>query len=64
MKDGYILTDEEMRTNIDGVFAAGDIRVKTVRQLTTAVGDGTIAAINAYKYIEEQEGTLYEGFNE
>jgi len=53
MENGYIPTDAEMRTNVDGVFAAGDCRVKTVRQVVTATGDGAIAAIQAEKYISE-----------
>ncbi|MCR2043128.1 thioredoxin-disulfide reductase [Anaerosalibacter massiliensis] len=53
MEGGYIPTDDEMRTNLDGVFAAGDCRVKTVRQVVTATGDGAIAAIQAEKYISE-----------
>ncbi len=60
----YIVTDEEMRTNILGVFAAGDLRVKTVRQVVTAAADGAIAAVNAQKYVDEKEGRLYEGFAE
>ena len=43
-----------MKTNISGVFAAGDVRVKTIRQITTAVSDGTIAALMAEKYINEK----------
>lgn len=54
-KKGYIITDEDMRTNIDGVFAAGDCRVKTLRQVVTATSDGAIATINAEKYIESKE---------
>lgn len=46
-----IVTDENCRTNIDGVFAAGDIREKEIRQLTTAAADGTIAALAAEKFI-------------
>jgi thioredoxin reductase (NADPH) len=46
---GYIMTDEDMKTNIDGVFAVGDVRSKKYRQITTAVADGTIAAIVAAK---------------
>lgn len=49
--NGYIKTDECMRTNIKGVFAAGDVREKEYRQITTAVSDGTIAALQAEKYI-------------
>lgn len=64
MEGGYLKTDEEMRTNIPGVYAAGDIRVKTIRQVATATGDGVIAAMNAQKYVDEMEGTLYEGWKE
>ncbi len=53
MYNGYILTDDCMKTNIDGVFAAGDVRVKSLRQVVTAVSDGAIAAVQAGKYIEE-----------
>lgn len=49
---GYIVTDDNMLTNIDGVFGAGDVRVKSVRQVITAASDGAIAAISAEKYIE------------
>lgn len=42
---GYIITNEKMETNLEGVYAAGDVRVKKYRQITTAVGDGTIAAL-------------------
>jgi len=51
MQDGYIITDEDMRTNMDGVYAVGDIRVKTLRQVVTAAADGAIAAIMVDKYI-------------
>ncbi len=47
-----ILTDENMKTNVDGIFAAGDVREKKFRQITTAVSDGTIAALNAIEYIQ------------
>ena len=47
LQDGYIPTNEKMETAIPGVYAAGDIRVKQVRQVATAVSDGAIAAINA-----------------
>ena len=49
---GYILTDENMRTNVPGVFAAGDVRHKLLRQIVTACADGAIAATAAEKYIE------------
>lgn len=54
---GYIITDEDMKTNIPGVFAAGDIREKSLRQVVTAAADGAIAAVQAEKYIEESEET-------
>ncbi len=51
-KWGYIKTDEDMRTNIQGVFAVGDVISKKCRQITTAVADGTIAAMSIAKEIE------------
>lgn len=51
MEKGYIKTDADMHTNIPGVFAAGDIRVKSLRQVVTAAADGAIAAMQAEKYI-------------
>jgi len=53
---GYILTDVEMRTNVEGVFAAGDVRQKSLRQVVTAVADGAIAAVQAEKYIDNKFG--------
>ena len=50
-ENGYILADEDLKTRTDGLFVAGDTRRKTIRQLTTAVGDGTIAAMSAIEYI-------------
>ena len=49
---GYIVTDDDMKTNIPGVFAAGDLRKKSLRQVVTAAADGAIAATQAYKYLE------------
>ncbi len=51
---GYIKTDDNMNSNIEGVFAAGDIRVKSLRQVVTATADGAIAAVQAEKYITEK----------
>jgi len=51
--DGYIITDENMKTNINGVFAAGDIRRKYLRQVVTAAADGAIAAVQAARYVDE-----------
>ncbi len=52
---GYIVTDDDMKTDIPGIFAAGDIRQKSLRQVVTAAADGAIAAVQAGKYIEENE---------
>lgn len=51
--NGYIITDDNMRTNIAGIFAAGDIRKKFLRQVVTAVGDGATAAMAVEKYLTE-----------
>lgn len=53
MENGYVVTDENMHTNIPGVFAAGDNRKKELRQVVTATADGAIAATQAEKYINE-----------
>lgn len=50
-EQGCVKTDEGMRTSVDGVFAAGDIRPKAVRQVVTAAADGAIAGINAERYV-------------
>jgi thioredoxin reductase (NADPH) len=51
---GEIVTDESMKTNVPGVFAAGDSRAKRYRQITTAVADGTIAALSATEYLRSE----------
>jgi thioredoxin reductase (NADPH) len=51
-KGGFVITDCEMRTNLPGFFAAGDVRSKNCRQVATAVGDGATAATAAYAYLE------------
>lgn len=48
---GYIITDENMKTSVEGIYAAGDIREKSLRQVVTAAADGAIAATEAYRYI-------------
>jgi thioredoxin reductase (NADPH) len=53
MENGYIVTDADMKTNIEGVYAAGDVRVKSLRQVVTAAADGAIAAVQAEKFISE-----------
>lgn len=55
---GYIITNENMETNIPGVYAAGDLRPKVLRQVVTAVADGAIAATCAEKYISEEKERL------
>lgn len=52
-QDNYIITDDNMATSAPGVFAAGDVRAKPLKQIATAVGDGATAAMAAEKYIEE-----------
>ncbi|MDY6973640.1 MAG: thioredoxin-disulfide reductase [Thermodesulfobacteriota bacterium] len=49
---GFVITDNEMRVSVPGVFAAGDIRSKSLRQVTTAVGEGAAAAFAAEQYLE------------
>lgn len=53
LENGYIRTDGDMRTEVPGVFAAGDVRVKSVRQVVTAASDGAIAAIQAERFISD-----------
>lgn len=55
LKYGYVFTNEDMETEIPGVFAAGDVRVKLLRQVVTATADGAIAAVQAEKFIENFE---------
>ena len=55
---GYILTDENMQTNIKGVYAAGDLRPKMLRQVVTAVADGAIAATDAERYVASEKERL------
>ncbi len=50
---GFVLTDSEMQTNIKGIYAAGDIRAKNCRQVSTAVGDGACAGFNVANYLEQ-----------
>ncbi|HUG28093.1 MAG TPA: thioredoxin-disulfide reductase [Gemmatimonadales bacterium] len=52
---GYVITDDRMMTSIPGLFAAGDLRVQLTRQVTTAVGDATTAAIAVEKYLTERK---------
>ena len=49
---GYIITDHNCATSVNGIFAAGDVRQKGLRQIATAVGDGALAVASVEKYIE------------
>ncbi|HJV47484.1 MAG TPA: thioredoxin-disulfide reductase [Bacillota bacterium] len=57
---GYIVTDEQMKTSIPGIFAAGDVREKVLRQVVTATGDGGMAAQSAQHYVENLDDQLKE----
>lgn len=52
---GYIITDENLKTSQEGVFACGDVRRKSLRQVATAVGDGALAGMSAVHYLEERD---------
>ena len=56
--NGYIITDDRMMTSIPGLFAAGDLRAQLTRQVTTAVGDATTAAIAVEKYLAERKAQI------
>ena len=51
--EGYVLTDDKMETSISGLFAVGDVRKKELRQIATAVGDGSICGTSVYNYIKK-----------
>ncbi len=52
--EGYVASGEDCLTNVKGIFVAGDCRKKTIRQLTTAVGDGSVAALAACSFVDEE----------
>jgi thioredoxin reductase (NADPH) len=56
--NGYLITDDRMMTSIPGLFAAGDVRSQLTRQITTAVGDATTAAIAVEKYLTDRKNRL------
>ncbi|MCY8423986.1 thioredoxin-disulfide reductase [Bacillus vallismortis] len=57
-EEGYIETNDRMETKVEGIFAAGDIREKSLRQIVTATGDGSIAAQSVQHYVEELQEML------
>ena len=59
-KRGYILTDDNMMTSQEGIYACGDVRKKILKQVVTACGEGATAAFTAQKYIEELKGVSYQ----
>src|SRR3989339_871292 len=59
-KEGYVITNSSMKTSCDGVFAAGDVRSDTLRQIITACGDGARAAISAQHFVESIRGMDYK----
>ncbi len=56
---GYIITDNDMKTSADGIFACGDVRKKIMRQVINACGEGAQAVYSAQEYVEELKGTSY-----
>ena len=59
---GFIVTDKAMETSLEGVFAAGDARAGSTKQLTSAAGEGTTAALMIRQYLEKTEGSRgYKG---
>lgn len=59
-ENGYIITDDEMRTSANGIFACGDVRRKILRQVVTAAGEAATAAVSAQRYVEHLKGTEYK----
>lgn len=55
-KSGFVVTDSTMATSVPGIFAAGDVRAASLRQVSTAVGDGAVAAVSAEHFIENMMG--------
>jgi thioredoxin reductase (NADPH) len=58
---GYVITDDRMMTSVPGLFAAGDLRAQLTRQVTTAVGDATTAAIAVEKYLADRRSRVRVG---
>lgn len=58
-QNGYLITNARMETSAEGIFAAGDVRVQLFRQVSTAVGDGTVAALAAEQYISRRKAGTF-----
>jgi len=54
-ESGYVITDKNMESSVPGLFAAGDVRSGSIRQVSSAVGDGATASFHAYRYLEEKK---------
>jgi thioredoxin reductase (NADPH) len=54
-EQGYVITDELMRTSVDGIFSAGEIQDPVFRQVSTSVGQGAAAAMQVEKWLSERE---------
>ena len=59
-ESGYIITNDDMETSVDGIYACGDARKKLFRQVVTACGEGATAAFSAQQYVEELKGIAYK----
>lgn len=57
-EEGWIVTNEKMETNVPGIFAVGDVRKTPLRQVATAVGDGSLAGQGAFNFVEELKDSL------
>ena len=63
-ENGYIETNDIMETKVPGIYAAGDVREKLLRQIVTATGDGSVAAQAVQQYIEELKDKLMLKLND
>jgi thioredoxin reductase (NADPH) len=57
---GYMISDDDMRTSVEGIFACGDVRKKTLRQVVTAAGEGATASFSAEHYVDRLKGKEYK----
>ena len=61
-EDGHLIADARMRTNVPGIFAAGEIMDKVYKQVATSVGQGCAAAMSTERWLEDFEANGYDGF--